>query len=351
MKAINTINGKVTEKDVDLISPHEHLFIDMTHEAIQPQTPEAKDLFQGDINMINLGALCRNPYIIRTNLILDNVDTAITEIEHVRKKGVNLMVDLTTVGLGRDIDKLKMVNEHTNMDIVVGCGLFTHDTIPNKYSCWSIDKIADWMISEIENGIENTGIKAGVIGEIGTSEKIYPVEVRALKAAAIASVNTGLSVFIHTYPWSRAGLEAVDIVMENGVSPERICVCHLDVTFDEEYLNMMLQKGVYVEFDNFGKEFYFESQDGAFAGGPFETDLARVRMLKRLIENGYGHRLLIANDLCLKTMLRSYGGWGYDHVLTNIVPMMRMEGIAEHDINKMVKGNPIQFLFSESTKR
>jgi phosphotriesterase-related protein len=344
MRTINTIKGQITSGETEMICVHEHLFIDMTHEAVQPE-PESAKLFYGRVKMQNIGLLRRNPYVVRTNLVLDNVRMAAREAAFAQNEGVNLLLDLTSVGLGRDVMKLKKVSGRTHLNIVAGCGLFTHDAIPSMYSDWSVERIAEWMIAEITTGIGNTGIKPGVIGEIGTSEKIYPVEERSLKAAAIAGVHTGLPVYIHTYPWSRAGLDAVDIVLEGGVPGKDICVCHLDVTFDYEYILMMLKKGVYVEFDNFGKEFYFESQNGAFAGGPFETDLARVRMLKRLIDGGYAGQLLIANDLCLKSMLHAYGGWGYDHVFRNIVPMMRMEGIGEQEIRTVLVDNPKRFLF------
>ena len=105
-----------------------------------------------------------------------------------------------------------------------------------------------------------------------------------------------------------------------------------------------MKLGVYIEFDNFGKEFYFEAQDGAFAGGPFATDVERVRTLKQLVEDGYVNQLLIANDVCLKASLHKYGGWGYDHIFQNIVPMMRQEHIAPGHIRQIVDLNPILFL-------
>ena len=203
------------------------------------------------------------------------------------------------------------------------------------------------LIREIEEGIEDTGIRAGVIGEVGVSEKIYPVERRSLLAAAKAHCKTGLPIYLHTYPWSWAGLEAVELLMEDGVAPKNICVCHIDVTFDIEYLHRLLDLGVYIEFDNFGKEFYFEAQDGAFAGGPFATDVERVRMLRTLAEEGYGPQILIANDVCLKASLHKYGGWGYDHIFENIVPMMRQEKLPGDVITQIVDTNPIRFLMQE----
>lgn len=345
MKFINTIKGSIYPDETGIIYPHEHIFIDMTHEAVTPKSEVEKEIFDSEIKMNNIGLLRRNPYVMKNNLILDDIHDAINEINYVSNTGSKLLVDLTSIGLGRDIHKLKEVSDGSEINIVIGCGLFTHDSIPSEYLSWTVDELANWMIDEIKNGIEGTDIKAGVIGEIGTSEKIYPVEERSLKAAAIASLHTDLPIFIHTYPWSRVGLDAVDIVLDAGVSPKRICLCHLDVSFDYEYLKLALKKNIYIEFDNFGKEYYFESQPGAFSGGPFETDLTRVRMIKKLVSEGHGERLLLANDVCLKTMLHKYGGWGYDHVYTNIIPMMRMEGVDQITIDMLIKKNPSRFFF------
>lgn len=346
MKQIQTVTGVLRTEEVNRICPHEHLILDMTHEAVEPKTEAEKALFYGDIRMENLGLLRRNPYVVRTNLILDSIDDAVQEVKPIMDCGVNLLLDLTSVGLGRDVKKLKEISQKSGLNVACGCGLFVHDSRVEAYQDWSEEQIAEWMLKEIREGIGDTGIRPGVIGEIGTSEVLYPMERRALIAAARVSVETGLPVFIHTYPWSRAGLQAIDLLMSNGVPAKNICICHLDVTFDEEYIMLALDRGVYVEFDNLSKEFYFEPADGAFAGGPFETDVARARMIKKLIERGYVSQLLLADDVCLKASLVKYGGWGYAHAFTNFASMLKMEGVSEKDIHKILDENPKAFLFA-----
>ncbi len=348
MRSIQTVSGSVRADDVGEICVHEHLILDMTHEAVQPRTEAEQQLFHSDVRMENLGVLRRNPYLVRTNLVLDDIGAAADEVRHVQACGCNLLVELTSVGLGRDVRKLRQISDATGMNIVAGCGLFVHDSRIRPYLDYSVDELADCMRDEIENGIEGTGIRAGVIGEIGTSEVIHPIERTSLCAAGKVGAEKDLPVYVHTYPWSRAGLEAVDLLLSCGVRPRRICVCHMDVSFDIEYLRLVLDRGVFVEFDNIGKEFYFESREGAFSGGPFETDVARAGMLRRLAETGYAGQLLVANDLCLKASLRRYGGWGYDHLFTNFIPMMRMEGMKKEDIRQITHINPRLFLFGDA---
>ena len=345
MRTLNTVRGVISADDAGLICPHEHLFIDMTHEAVEPKTDAEKELFYGDIQMKGLGVLHRNPYIVYTNLTLEDVDLAVEETKCLADYGCNLLVDVTSVGVGRDMMKLKEFCKKSDLNVIAGTGLFVHDALPKMYDDKTPEQIAAWMIDEIRNGHCDTGIKPGVIGEIGVSEKIYPVEEKSIRAAAIASVATDLPIYLHTYPWNRVALDAVKMLLEDGVKPENICICHLDVTFDDEYMRQALDLGIYLEFDNLSKEFFFEPQEGAFAGGPFATDVERVHKLKELIAEGYTDQLLLANDLCLKASLHHFGGSGYDHAFRNFVPMMRMYGISEEDIHQIVHVNPKRFLF------
>ena len=345
MRKLNTVRGVISADEVELICPHEHLFIDMTHEAVEPKTEEEKEFFYGEIQMKDLGVLHRNPYILYDNLLLQDVDLAVEETNCLADYGCNLLVDVTTVGVGRDMMKLKEFCKKSKLNVIAGTGLFVHDALPEMYEHMTVQQIADWMINEIRNGHCDTGIKPGVIGEIGVSEKIYPIEEKSIRAAAIASVATDLPIYLHTYPWNRVALDAVKMLIADGVKPENICICHLDVTFDDEYMRQVLDLGIYLEFDNLSKEFFFEPQEGSFAGGPFETDVARVHKIKELIAEGYIDQLLLANDLCLKGSLHRYGGVGYDHAFRNFVPMMRLYGISEADIHKIVYENPKRFLF------
>lgn len=347
MKTIQTVTGPMALSEVTRICPHEHLLLDLRHEAIEPTTQKEKDLFYGDITMETLGELRRNPYIVQKNLLLSDEEMAVKEVKYLMDAGCNLLVDLTSIGIKRDVLALKRISEKTGLKIVCGCGQFVHDSGIDRYRGMSAEKIAEDMIRDIEVGIDGTDIKAGAIGEIGTSEKIYPEEERGLEAAAIASNRTGLPIFVHTYPWSRAGLDAIELLTSRGVTTDKICICHMDVRFDEEYMRTVMNRGAYLEFDNLGKEYVFEPAEGSFAGGPFETDVDRVRMLKKLVDAGYKDRILLSNDLCLRASLHAFGGWGYDHMFKNFIPMMKMGGISQESIDTMIDENPRRFLFAK----
>ena len=343
---IETVLGPIDASQLGVVAPHEHFFIDTTFEAQTPAGEEEKALFDSPVSIHNIDVLRRNPFLVKDNMVLDDLDTIVYEVNRFKKAGGTTIVDLTNIGIKRDLSKIREVSRRTGVNVIAGCGLYTGLTIPEPYATMNAEQLADWMIREIRYGEEETGIKPGVIGEIGTSETVEPLEATSLRAAAYANLETGLPIYIHTYPCSRASLEAVDILTAEGVRPDQICICHLDVSFDYEYLCQVFDKGVYAMFDNFGKEYYFPKQDAVFSGGPFETDLDRVRMIIRMIQDKHTDRLMLATDVCLKSLLHSFGGWSYDHIFTNITMMMENEGICPEDIDTIISKNPKAFICS-----
>ena len=346
MQMIETVLGPIDRSQLGVIAPHEHLFIDLTFEAVMPNTEEARELFESPVEINNIDVLRRNPFLVKNNMVLEDFDTAVYEMRRFKKAGGTTIVDLTNIGIDRDLKKLREVSKQSGVNVIAGCGLYTGLTIPEPYRSMSAEKIADLMIDEIKNGDPETGIKPGVIGEIGTSEVLDEIEIRGLRSAAWANLETKLPIYIHTYSWSQASLEAIDILTIEGVRPDQICICHLDVEFDYDYLCKVFDTGVYAMFDNFGKEYYFTKQDAVFAGGPFAMDLDRVRMIIRVIRENHTDRLMLATDVCVKSLLHTYGGWSYDHIFTNIVPMMANEGISEADIDMIIRQNPERFICS-----
>ncbi|MBE6910952.1 MAG: hypothetical protein E7473_00325 [Ruminococcaceae bacterium] len=346
MLKIETVLGPVDSDKLGVIAPHEHFFIDTTFEAQTPNTEEEKILFKQPVGINNIDVLRRNPFLVRDNMVVDDMETIVYEVNRFKKAGGNTIVDLTNIGIKRDLKRIQEVSRRTGVNVIAGCGLYTGLTIPKPYSEMNSDELARWMIKEIKEGDEETGIKPGVIGEIGTSETVEPLEAISLRAVAWANLETKLPIYIHTYPWSRASLDAIKILTAEGVRPDQICICHLDVEFDTEYLNLVFDTGAYAMFDNFGKEYYFTAKDAVFSGGPFETDLDRVRMIIRMIKEGHTDRLMLATDVCLKSLLHSFGGWSFDHIFTNIVPMMENEGISLEDIDTIINKNPLEFICS-----
>lgn len=329
-----TVTGPVDTQEMGITLPHEHLFIDLRNQFTEFEDSEKRRISRQTLGMENLGVVRLNPYAIKDNLVFEDLELTIQEIERFKTAGGSTIVDCTSVGIHRNPEKLRIVAERTGLNIVAGCGYYTHDTHPAEMDGWSAKEIAERMVGELTVGMDGTDIKAGVIGEIGTDNPIHPNEWKNLVAAGLAFKQTGAAVLVHTNPWARFGLEIVDLLIKQGVIPPKIVICHADVQVDLPYIRSLLKRGVFVEFDNFGKEFYVDRLR------VFSRDIERVRAIKDLLNEGYGKQILITNDLCLKSMLHRYGGWGYDHILSNIVPMMREQDIDAETIGLFLQDNP-----------
>jgi phosphotriesterase-related protein len=339
-----SVNGAADLDGPGYILPHEHIYIDITSQYAESADGKDSGSAPEVVGINNLDRLSRDPYAVRDNLILSDKKIMEKEVSRFAEIGGRLMVDATTREMGRDPAALREISFRTGIEIVCGCGYYTKSMHPEDMGSRSEERIADEMVKELTEGIDDTGIRAGVIGEIGTSEAIYPNEAKVLRAAAKAHIKTNAGILVHTYPWGKNGIEAAMLLLRAGADPVKICICHTDVELDAGYIGSLLDLGITVEFDNFGKEYYIDRKNRKFAGGVFARDIERVHAVRDAVEKGCAGQIMISNDICLKTMLHAYGGWGYDHIASHIVPMMREAGISISDINTVIHSNPAKFL-------
>lgn len=333
---ITTVTGEIHEDKLGVVSSHEHIFIDMRMCVDEP--PDSPKCFHDSIRGDNRAEVFSDPYAILDNALLDNVDDAVKEMEYFKEWGGNTIVDCTLDEIGRNPIALKEVSERTGVNIILGCGHYYHKAHYPYVKDASVEKLAEEMYHDITYGIGDTGIKAGIIGEIGTSAVMSPDEKKVLHAAGMIGAQTGKAVHVHTDLYTENGFEVIDILTGEGMKPEKICIDHVDVWLRPDYIKALLDKGAYVEFDNFGKEFYV-SEERRFA-----YDLERIKLLKQLIDEGYKEKILVCNDICLKTMWKKYGGTGYAHILRTVKFMAEKNGIDENTYMSILTDNVKRFL-------
>lgn len=333
---INTVLGEISKSELGITSSHEHIFIDMRN--CVDITGNEMPCFYDKVNCANRAEVFSDPYAILDNALLDDVDDAVSEMQYFRDFGGRTIVDCTPDEIGRNPLALREVAERSGVNIILGCGHYYQKAHAPYVKKATVEQLADEMYTDITTGIGGTGIKAGVIGEIGTSAVVSDDEKKAVRAAGVVSAQTGKAIHIHTDLYTENGFEIIDMLQKEGARPERICIDHVDVLLRPDYIEGLLKKGVYVEFDNFGKEFYV-SQKRRFA-----YDLERIELLKKLIDKGYANQILICNDICLKTMWKTHGGQGYAHILRSVKYMAEQNGIDEAIYLSMLTDNVAEFL-------
>ena len=203
--AIQTVTGILQKKDAGIVTPHEHIFIELTAFFEERPLKDCESPATAPVTMDKLGILNRDPYALRDNLRLNDYETQKKEILRFKNAGGATIVDATMPGIGRDPKMLRRIAEATGINVVMGTGYYVCSTHPEAMKSMTEEQIAEEMIREITVGAEGTDIKAGVIGEIGISEVFNEEERRVLRAAAIACKKTGTPILVHINPWTVNG--------------------------------------------------------------------------------------------------------------------------------------------------
>lgn len=340
---VMTVRGPISAHDLGITLMHEHVFIDLSFLWDSPTSEWQRPLVDGEITLANRGLLQVDPYVSRTNLVLDDLDLAVAELAPFRQLGGGSVVDLTITGIRPQPARLRQVSEQTGLHIVAGGGCYTQRSHPPEVAALSEAQLLERLLHEIANGLDGTDVRPGIIGEIGTSSPVHPDEAKVLRVAAAAQAKTGLAVNVHVAIFRREALAALDILEDAGADSSRVVISHLDEQPDTAYHRAVLERGAYVEFDTFGSESYFDGE-----GSAEPSDRERVDCLIELLDAGFGDRLLISQDVCTKVQLLKYGGFGYGHILRSIVPRLRRRGVDEATVRKLLVENPARVLATAS---
>lgn len=341
----HTVLGEIDVNELGVTMCHEHLLFDLTR-----YLPENTPTFHNSLEFIpvtleNLGAIRRDAMLCRDNLLQLDADLAIRELEPYKTAGGKTIIDCTSIGLGRDIRALEKISKSTGVNVIAGTGFYIDRFHPSYVSKKTVDELASQMIAEIEQGVEGTQIRCGIIGEIGTSCAITTNEKKVLNAAVYAQQKTKVPINIHPDPYARLGQEILNIVQDAGADLTKVVMSHTDACgFDKAYHASLARRGCYVEFDAFGSEVYYDSMgtDQTFLGTGIRdpTDFERVASVCELAKTGYLSQILLSHDVCYKIHLKRYGGYGFDHILRNVIPNFKKSGLNESDITSMLVENP-----------
>ena len=338
---VQTVLGPVSPENLGPTTTHEHLLIDFTCMFDPPK--EASERFKAfaPVTLENLGWIRYNPFRNKDNLEVLDQDLAIHEILQFKAQGGGTVVDATTFGIGRDPKALTRISRLTGVNVVMGAGFYVDAVHPDDMDHMTDTELGDEIITQLSTGVDNTDIKAGIIGELGCSWPLTENERKVLAGGARAQVSTGAAILIHPGRNIQAPFEIIDVLAESGADPEKIIMGHIDRTvLEEDVLLKLAERGTYLEYDLFGMETSYY----ALSDIDLPSDAQRIGFIKLLIEAGFADRIVLAHDVFAKSRLTKYGGPGIGHILENIVPRMLEAGISENDINKMTVQNPARIL-------
>lgn len=299
--SVMTVVGAVEPTSLGRVLPHEHLFANTLREY-------------------------------RSTGLTDDEGVALAALIRFRETGGRTLVDVTPVELGRRPDALRRLSEQSGVHIVMGCGHYRDPYLDQAFfDTHRTADIADRMILEINEGIDGSGVRPGIIGEIGADQAVVSaIEERSIRAAGIAHRETGLAITLHAAR-STVGRDMLRILDEERVPRERVILGHLDTVRDRDYFFDMARSGVMLEFDGF------------ITTNEYETS-RDIGHLLALIEAGYEDQLLISHDAFLTSHFAEFGGPGLTRINETILPRLRAEGVSEAQLIALTERNPQRLL-------
>lgn len=328
-KNVNTVLGRVAADDLGKTLMHEHFFFGYPGFTGNTKYP-----------------------VDREAVIKSSVEIA----DKIKAHGVKTVVDATPNDCGRDPELLKEIAEQTGLNIICSTGFYYEGEgapayFKFKQALGSAEaELYEMYMTEILEGIGNTGIKAGVIKLGSGKNAITDYERMFFKVAAKVQRETGIPIITHTQEGTM-GPEQAELLISEGADPKKILIGHMCGNTDVKYHIRTLEQGVFVGFDRIGIQ--------GFVGAPMDKE--RVTLLLGLIAAGYGDQLMMSHDK-VHTWLgkapdwpdelqKLIANWHMDHIFENIIPQLKEGGVSDEQIDTILVKNPNRIFGGSEAKK
>jgi phosphotriesterase-related protein len=315
MSRVNTARGPIDTSGLGVTLMHEHVFI-MTTEVTQnyPERWGEEAAREAD---------------------------AVKRLTKLKATGVDTIVDLTVIGLGRYIPRIARVAAATDLNIVVATGVYTFNDVPFCFHYLGPgaplngpEIMTEMFVRDIEQGIADTGVRAAILKCATDEPGVTPGVERVLRAVAQAHRHTGVPISTHTHAETRRGLEQQRIFADEGVDLSRVVIGHCGDSTDIDYLEELIANGSYIGMDRFGMDLVL----------PFED---RVNTVARMCERGHADKMVLSHDAkCYFDALPDAllptvaPNWHYLHIHNDVLPALRARGVTDEQITTMLVDNP-----------
>ena len=307
MLQIETLRGPVDAADLGFTLMHEHVFVQS--EGVAQNFPSVWD----------------EPA---------EIAAAREKLQAMVDAGVQSIVDLTVLGLGRNIPRLRDLVGDLPLNVVVATGLYTYNEVPNYFNFRDENAMAGLFVSDIENGIQGSGIKAAVLKCATDEPGLTPGVEKVLRAVARAHRRTGVPISTHTHVGTKRGLDQQRIFKEEGVDLGRVVIGHSGDSEDLDYLEALIKAGSYIGMDRFGVDVYLTTEK-------------RVATIAKLCELGHADRMVLSHDASCHidwfppdVLKASVPNWHFRHISDDVLPALKEAGVSDDQISLMTVENP-----------
>jgi phosphotriesterase-related protein len=269
------------------------------------------------------------------------VADAITRLNELKSKGVDTIVDLTVIGLGRYVPRIRQIAAKTKINIIVATGIYTYHDAPLYFHfrgpgtvLAGPELIVDMFVRDIKEGIADTGIKAGIL-KCATDQPGVTKDIeRILRATAQAHRKTGVPISTHTHAATRVGLVQQRIFREEGVDLSRVIIGHSGDTTDLKYLEDLIRSGSYIGMDRFGIDTILSFED-------------RVNTVAEMCKRGHAGKMVLSHDAACynhwlpeRPLPHMLPRWHYLHIHNDVIPALKQKGVSDEQLRAMLVDNP-----------
>jgi phosphotriesterase-related protein len=315
MPQIQTVKGPIDSASLGTTLMHEHIFFLSTE--IMQNYPEAWGSEE------------------------KRVSDAINRLNELKSRGVDSLVDLTVIGLGRYIPRIQRIAEQTKLNILVATGVYTYNDIPMYFHfrgpgtlLGGPELMADMFVQDIEQGVAGTGVRAAMLKCATDEPGMTPGVERILRAIGQAHRRTGIPISTHTHAGTRRGLEQQRVFREEGVDLSRVVIGHCGDTTDLGYLEEIVSAGSTIGMDRFGIDSILSFED-------------RVSTVVRMCQRGHAAKMVLSQDAaCFSdwfpegVVAAALPRWNYLHIHNDVVPALKKAGVTDDQIRTMLVDNP-----------
>jgi phosphotriesterase-related protein len=345
---IMTVNGPIGPEQLGTTITHEHVFIDFTvpHETpeawaetgrVKPVGATALGLYNAPLGLENVGAVTMGA-ANRDNYLLLDEQVAIREVSQFKQYGGSGIVDTTSIGLKRDPQALRRVSHATGLHIVMGASWYRRGWFDDaEMTRRSVESLAEEIVRDVTVGVGDAGIRAGIIGEVGTvGAPLVPNEIKIIRASGRASRATGAAVTLHTSALLKEQPKILDLLAEEGADLKRVIVGHSNgIANDLPFMRTLMDRGAYIQFDLLGRSPTVRTRLA-------DSDVAKG--IVDMIKAGYVERVLLSQDVCTKIQLKAYGGSGYSYIVEYFIPYLKRLGVTDAQVHTIMVDNPRRVL-------
>jgi phosphotriesterase-related protein len=376
MKEVVTVLGSIEPESLGFTSMHEHTLLNATvfrrryetdvsaerrREHDEGLVTGSADPWDEPMGLGTVGLLRHTPTLQRENLVIEDEELIAGELADLKASGGDAIVDMSAIGLRSNVAGIKRLAQTVPVHIVMTTGFYAEDSWPVECHRWNAGRFRKHMVGELIDGIDETGVRPGHIKLAVTD--LSEAQEEMLIGGTHAALETGVSLTVHPgFGVGSDGRRIANLVLREGLPPDRLVIAHADGFFIEhdlpvllrdlsswglkcDYHRELLDRGVTLATDCFGQDWTTEAMDEVL-----ERDWQRMAGLIQLIREGYSEQIVLGTDTFLKMLTRRGGGTGYCRLTRWVVPTLRRFGVSEYDIRRITRLNPMRLLSREAAR-